>query len=176
MGKTPVFNCHFVGEWLTGKAELKSYAELAKHIMESHTDVHCNNTEFVCTDKMFQVSIEDRDYDELTAVQHGFFMSCEESFSNVVTLYFHFVGKLSSFSSPPRQQIFTSIFLFILFGCYMAGRGGGVGRKIAAKKALPRPLFFYKFWLGTFPFSTPNLQHFYKRFTKKTIVRIVRLF
>ncbi|XP_075260362.1 uncharacterized protein LOC142351952 isoform X2 [Convolutriloba macropyga] len=59
--------------------------------MEMHTDVHCNNTEFVCTDKMFQVSIEDRDYDELTAVQHGFFMSCEESFTSIVDLYFHFV-------------------------------------------------------------------------------------
>ena len=56
-------------------------------------DVHCNNTEFVCTDKMFQVSTEDRDYDELTAVQHGFFMSCEESFANVADLYFHFVGQ-----------------------------------------------------------------------------------
>jgi len=71
--------------------EYKSYADLVKHVMEAHTDVHCNNTEFVCTDKMFQVSVEDRDYDELTAVQHGFFMSCEESFSNPIDLYFHFV-------------------------------------------------------------------------------------
>ncbi len=75
--------------------EYRTYAELVKHVMDAHTAVHCNNTEFVCTDKMFQVSVEDRDYDELTAVQHGFFMSCEESFSNIVDLYFHFIGQFT---------------------------------------------------------------------------------
>ena len=86
------FRCPLCAIGVSEAQEFRTYAELVKHVMEVHTDIHCNSTEFVCTDKMFQVSIEDRDYDELNAVQHGFFMSCEEAFTNIINLYFHYCG------------------------------------------------------------------------------------